>query len=240
LHSEDEIVKAWEDISGPHFEGEEDKAVWEKFNSRFEFHPGVYSMPAIRDPTPSITYFIGHIYGSADRYSELVADLNVRMLAAFRRCVPPDGWLYALDWHHPSYHFRPHVLFDAADEKEWRVPVLPNGDYYIFLAEDLRFGVIGHPWEKTMCVYGTELLTALEADQPLLFDTIVRENGKQVCPLICGVFSLEDGDEVEKIIVGPRDTPLNVFLQQIEGIRHETHRGFARFRYAAVTEDIAP
>jgi len=60
--------------------------------------------------------------------------------------------LYALDWQHPCYWLYPHASFDADDEDAWLVPVLPNGDYYIFLAEDFSFGSFGHPWEMTITI----------------------------------------------------------------------------------------
>ena len=47
--------------------------------------------------------------------------------------------------------------FDA----EWPVPVFPNGDYYIFARPDFSTGTFGHPWEKTLCVFGSELVQTL-------------------------------------------------------------------------------
>jgi Protein of unknown function (DUF2716) len=40
-------------------------------------------------------------------------------------------------------------------------PPFPNGDYYIFLTEDLTQGTFGHPWEQTFCVFGRDLVGAL-------------------------------------------------------------------------------
>ena len=37
------------------------------------------------------------------------------------------------------------------------MPVLPDGVYTLFLAPDGRFGIFGHPWEMTVCVFGREL-----------------------------------------------------------------------------------
>jgi hypothetical protein len=43
----------------------------------------------------------------------------------------------------------------------WPVPVFPHGDYYIFLEEGMTMGTFGHPWEKTLCVFGQDLIDAL-------------------------------------------------------------------------------
>lgn len=232
-------IAAWEDISGLHFEGEEANAIWDQFVTRFAFRPGVTSMPVVDEPTPSITYFIGHIYGPRERYLALIADLNTKMLAAFRTCVPLDGWLYALDWHHPTYRFRPHAPFNIADENAWRVPVLPNGDYYIFLAPDLRFGAIGHPWEQTMCIYGAELLTAMDSGQPHLFDIVLRESGQQLRPLVRGHFDVADGRPGATCAIGPPGMHVAEFVKQLEASGYEFPGGHGTLIKVLVTEDIA-
>ena len=59
---------------------------------------------------------------------------------------------------------------------ELRVPVLPNGDYYLYLAPDLSFGTFGHPWEQTICVFGAPLLAATESNRPRLLTRAVRSH----------------------------------------------------------------
>jgi len=49
-----------------------------------------------------------------------------------------------LDWQHPPYWFWLHAWDDAVDLldwDQWKAPVLPAGDYGIFLAEDDEFGL---------------------------------------------------------------------------------------------------
>lgn len=41
--------------------------------------------------------------------------------------------------------------------------MLPNGDHYIFLAPDFRFGLIGDCVEQTVCAFVRQLLDALAA-----------------------------------------------------------------------------
>jgi hypothetical protein len=44
---------------------------------------------------------------------------------------------------------------------QWPVSPFPDGDYYIFLSEDLTSGTFGHPWEQSLCVFGRVLVDAL-------------------------------------------------------------------------------
>ena len=104
-------------------------------------------------------------------------------LATFREVVPPGGWLYALDWQHPGYRFRPHLPVEVDHLGDWTLPFLPDGDYYIFVDPQWRFGTLGHPWEQTLCVFGDELLRVLA---PRLVDALgepVRRGGKAVRPM---------------------------------------------------------
>ena len=154
-------------------------SVWDRFYSTFDFHPSVdrENWPGIREPHPSTTYAIDHAFGDADRYDVLQADLASRLMAAFRRCCSPGYALYALDWQHTCYRLEPHQHPDGLSPFAWPVPSLPDGDYYIFLADDLRFGVFGHPWEQTMCAFGDPLLEALAVETPQLFTRTVRIDG---------------------------------------------------------------
>lgn len=135
---------------------------------------GLVTLPGAAKPLPSVVYSIVEAYSGDFRFFE--RDLNAKTLTAFRRCVTPERFVYAIDVQHEDYRFYPHRSFNSDDREAWRVPVLPDGDYFVFLAEDLSFGTFGHPWEQTMCVWGQPLLDAFALDMPLLFTEIVREN----------------------------------------------------------------
>lgn len=164
-------MQAWRELPET-----EESQVWDRFDRRFDFDPR--RRPAIMEPAPSTTYAIGRIYSpDQSRRHSLEVDLNLKTLDALRQCTGRQERLYALDWQHPCYSLYPHCPFAAEDVDAWKVPVLPDGDYYIFLAEDFRFGLIGHPWEQTICVFGQELLDAFALALPLIFDTVIRKNG---------------------------------------------------------------
>jgi len=41
------------------------------------------------------------------------------------------------------------------------VTIFPDGDYYAFLRHDFSMGTFGHPWERTLCVFGKALIERL-------------------------------------------------------------------------------
>lgn len=168
-------MSAWENLAS-----NERASAWDRFESKFAFRPSTTEFPGIREPQDSVTFDISRVYGDPERYQRLTMDLSRKLVAALRRCVPEGGVVHVLDWQHACYRFTPHASFPFESEEDWPVPALPNGDYYIFLDPDLRFGVFGHPWERTMCVFGEALVQAFHADPPLLFERPTRAGGKVV------------------------------------------------------------
>lgn len=170
---------AWEELSR-----DEESALWSRFDADFDFTPSVRweDFPGIREPRPSETYSIASIYdGDELRYARLNADLQQWGLRAFQKLASPtNDWLYVLDWQHQCYRFFPHIPFELSEYNEWTIPLLPNGDYYIFLAKDFSWGVFGHPWEQTMCVFGERLLATLNNERPELLTKLVRSDGRTV------------------------------------------------------------
>ncbi len=180
-------MEAWQALSE-----HERQTVWDRFYEAFSFYPSVHAnhWPGIVEPQPSITYGITHYYypGEGHQPPELQEtaraieqDLYSKTLRAFQRCLAPGQPLYALEWQSTGYWFHPHIPFIPGtpynpDPDAWFVPVLPNGDYYIFLAEDFTFGIFGHPWEQTICIFGQRLIDAFILNQPLLFTRIIRVN----------------------------------------------------------------
>jgi len=143
---------------------DEHNAVWEDFYERFRFKPDYYQRvaPAIVEPVPCITFDL-----SCPWTDELVDRIGVAFLAAFRSVTTPGERLHFLDWQHPCYWFEPHAA-DASNT----VPVLPDGDYYIFLSADLTYGTFGHPWQQSLAVFGGALLEAMNFGSDLGLDVL--------------------------------------------------------------------
>jgi Protein of unknown function (DUF2716) len=75
---------------------------------------------------------------------------------------------------------RPHRIRDEGPaDSTWPIEIYPDGDSYIWLAEDLRYGTFGHPWEPSLCVFGEELVTAVAEVGDEALGRILRRNG---CP----------------------------------------------------------
>jgi hypothetical protein len=138
-----------------------DDTYWTPFNQRFAFRPGMRSWPAIDEPRPSVTIDLGPVFnGSHAQFAAGADAVNSLALTALVRVLDPDTSVIVLDWQHQTYRFWPHA-FACQPDQQWPTPVFPNGDYYIFLTEDMSMGTFGHPWEQTLCVFGEPLVSAL-------------------------------------------------------------------------------
>src|SRR5262249_56033103 len=115
-------MQAWEPLTH-----EEYDAVWDRFYQEFAFHPSTHpeAVPGICEPHPSVTWTLQH----APWTEEGEAELHRQFLRAFRSCTMAEEAIYALDWQHTCYWFRPHMPFH-----HWPVPVLPTAAYSIFLS----------------------------------------------------------------------------------------------------------
>lgn len=146
---------------------------WTPFDQRFGFVPSASEPvpPGITEPLDSVTFSLASVYGSETRFLAREAALNAEVLRAFVDVFPPDERLVVLDWQHPSYWFSPHRQarrltrqndsIGSMAAADWNVTPFPDGDYFIFLTEDLTAGTFGHPWEQSLCIFGTTLVDAL-------------------------------------------------------------------------------
>ena len=50
----------------------------------------------------------------------------------------------------------------------------------MLLTRDLRMGTFWHPWEESLCVFGTELLAEVEDDLTAILGTVMRRGGRNV------------------------------------------------------------
>jgi hypothetical protein len=160
----------------------EENTVWDLFYEQFHFKPSVKAQdwPGIKEPTPSVTYDISHVFPELAAATAKESDLNMEVLTLFRQSVLPGERLYALDWQHPCYWFNPYGQFEFSEVYEGMIPVFPDGDYSIFLADDFRFGTFGHPWEQTICVFGETLLKLIERDRPRMLGRVIRRNATRM------------------------------------------------------------
>lgn len=158
-------MSTWAELSAP-----ESEDVWVRFTAAFQFRPSVSpeDWPTFRLPTPFVTWSIDSTWTWTD---EALTQTSRDALAAFSSALPPGQRMYALDWQHPCWSFDPHAQFER-----WEVPVIPNRDYCLFLAPQLEWGWLGHPWEKSISIFGEPLLGVVSANVPALFTSILRRS----------------------------------------------------------------
>ncbi|MFD8492542.1 DUF2716 domain-containing protein [Amycolatopsis sp. NPDC059657] len=169
---------AWEQVSRV-----VDEPAWYWVYDKLRFWPSTFphAWPGFAEPSPSVTWDLSA--SDADRGSaefrlgpnSIEADeVNRIALHALRDCVKLDEWVWVLHWQHQSYKFYPHRMGEG---QQWPVSVFPQGDYHLFLASDYRFGTLGHPWERSLCVYGKDLTTAFERHGKEKFTKELRRDG---------------------------------------------------------------
>lgn len=178
-------------------ENEYDK-VWDKFENKFNFKPSIYEGRGINEPKDSLVFEVGNYYNQDEKTRIILEkDLNNKILNCFKILAFKDKFIYALNWQHNSYKLDIHnlnleeynkwiiennsFLYEKINKNLYKcpyhaVPVFPNGDYYIFLTLDMTNGIFGHPWRRTICVFGKELIELLNKDKPQLFSKLLRNN----------------------------------------------------------------
>ncbi|MGO4548038.1 DUF2716 domain-containing protein [Paenibacillus sp. 2TAB23] len=152
---------------------EEEKELWSKFNKVFHPRPSKSIFPSYI-PTPFIQYDISNCYTE-----EFIQDFEDKAASAFQNCTTPGEHIYALDWQHDCYlvdarkEFPRHVPW-RVDNGEWIISIYPDGDYHFFLASDFSWGILGHPWENTITIYGDKLLSCFSKTQPMMLHKVIK------------------------------------------------------------------
>jgi hypothetical protein len=114
--------------------------------------------PGITEPPGSMTFDLTVPPGPASAAAS--AAVNAEALRTFVTALPDVPEWIVLDCQHRRYAFRP-VEQLLSDDPRWAVPVYPDGDYSVFLTPDHTAGTFGHPWERTLCVFGHPLVATL-------------------------------------------------------------------------------
>ncbi|MBJ8110528.1 DUF2716 domain-containing protein [Bacillus cereus group sp. N6] len=148
---------------------EEYDQIWDRIDSKLKFSPSDSIFPSFKVPSPFVTYDISHYFG------ESINDLESKALQAFKKNTASNEYIMALDWQHECYWVNPHLEFERNEFNEWIIPVFPNGDYYFFIQKDFKWGYLGHPWEKSITIFGKELIESFERNKPEMFRNILRQ-----------------------------------------------------------------
>lgn len=143
--------------------------VWDKFYKDFKFSPSVHSKdwPSFSLQSTYITYEITN-YTEND-----LDDLEKNCFKCLKAVTEPGEYIYALDWQHESFLYNPNLEKGLAN---WTISFYPDGDYYFFLNKEFNWGYLGHPWEQTITIFGTELMRQFEINRPKLFGKVIRSS----------------------------------------------------------------
>lgn len=135
--------------------------IWNRFNQRFAFKANYYERrkPAIRLDRRCLVIDLAPIYeGPMEENAANEERLDHTAFQAFAD-LAGDGELVAIDWQHQTFRYSPRAHVNA--NTRCAVSVLPDGDYYGHMTEDLRWGTFGHPWQQTLTLWGDDLVATL-------------------------------------------------------------------------------
>jgi hypothetical protein len=156
------------------FSDKEYDQIWERIYRDFKFEPSISEFPSFKVPYPFITYDVSDYFGESvdlDAYD----DLEEKALLVFKENTSFNEYILALDWQHECYWVNPNVKFERDEFGEWIIPIFPNGDYYFFIQKDFKWGFLGHPWERSITIFGKELINGFGKHKPRMFHKILRQ-----------------------------------------------------------------
>lgn len=161
----------------------DEAAVWDRFYTTFDFRPSMDRFPAITEPTPSVTWSLDCLDCLDDDRGSTRLDRMAEVVHAGLTALAGRDSVLCLDWQHPCYRVWLSLIgpenIDPPGQPGWPLSPYPDGHYYIYLAEDFRFGTFEHPWELSLCVFGGDLPGPVEADLHEVLGRVMRRDGLQ-------------------------------------------------------------
>lgn len=136
-------------------------APFERFHFEAKYHET--NQPAIALPEDALVVDLAPVFvNEGALFAAGEAAINASALRAFVS-LAGELEMTALDWQHTPYRYSParHAL---ANIEAWPIPVFPNGDYCIHLGPGAVWGTFGHPWQRTITLWGRCLRESLGAE----------------------------------------------------------------------------
>lgn len=137
-------------------EREEYDQIWDAVFDEFDFIPSPY---------PGVTAFEINRPHRIYRLPEYVWDEEQESLVERLMAALVHEEIYALDYNHLAYAYVPGEARTELTGGEEFPTYYPNGDYHFFVARDLSFGWLGHPWQKKLILFGERMLHLLEGHE---------------------------------------------------------------------------
>ncbi|MFD3446716.1 DUF2716 domain-containing protein [Microbacteriaceae bacterium 4G12] len=164
-------MKNWIELSKKEY-----KNVWDKIYNEFNFKPSISQFPSFTIPSSYITYDVSIMPEDLNVIDNLYNELEEKSLIAFQEITQKNEYIYALNWQHACYWINLNLEFPRDEDGEWTIPIFPDGDYHFFIQKDFQWGYLGHPWEKTITVFGDELISAVDKHRPKVFKNVIRKS----------------------------------------------------------------
>lgn len=140
-------------------------AAWDRITAEFGFRPSVDPTVVPFDlPFPADVYDIsGSPLARGDQHLARLVD------TIFTKCIGDDDHMLLLDWQREGSRFDPQLLrpepkpfqlLDGAGRPSQVLPpeYYPWGDFSFWVARDLSWGYLTHPWLLRAWVYGQPLM----------------------------------------------------------------------------------
>ncbi|GAA2365088.1 hypothetical protein Cme02nite_31990 [Catellatospora methionotrophica] len=152
-----------------------DELVMERFAARWEFPPQTPDHGLV-EPADSVTWHLAAIDGD----DSLVGELHRIIERGLRSCTRPGERVYALNPGTQGYHFDPRLV-GRPGQPLTPGPAYPDQcEYRVYTTGDIRLGTFGDPWERSLCVFGVDLLAKIEPDLDVLLGPVLRRGGQNV------------------------------------------------------------
>ncbi|GGE71577.1 DUF2716 domain-containing protein [Priestia taiwanensis] len=144
--------------------------IWDKVYKELKFEPSISVFPSFQLSSPFITYDISHCFEEAE-----YDDLEEKVWCVFQELTLSNEYILALDWQHECYWVNSHLNFGKDEFVGQILSLFPDGDYYFFIQKDFKWGYLGHPWEKSITIFGEELVNAVHKHKPRMFHKVLRQ-----------------------------------------------------------------
>ena len=132
---------------------EEYDCIWDAVFERFDFIPSSY---------PGVKAFKLDMPHRVFQLPKYVWNEEQEALVGCLLDSAIQEEIYALDYNHLAYAYVPGETIQGFGPGEEFPTYYPNGDYYFFVAKDLSFGWLGHPWQKKLILFGERMLHLLD------------------------------------------------------------------------------
>lgn len=142
----------------------ENDFMWDKVVKELRFDPfpnKFLFQKTFHVSKPYKKFNISLIFRCKEKWDIFMREMETNALNAFQDCTSENERIYALNWQHQGYTFNPRLEMERNEFDEWLIPLIPDGDYCLFLQKDLEWGILGIPFKNEIIVFGEKFTNSL-------------------------------------------------------------------------------